>query len=59
MKVGDYVKHKENPNSIPCQVVEIKDLGYGKGYERVKIILLGISERYYALNELEVVKSPI
>ena len=57
MKIGDMVRYKGNPNSTPCRVIEIKDLGHGEGFERVKINLLGISERYYAMNELEVVKN--
>lgn len=59
MKIGDLVRHKGNPNSILCKVVEIKDLGHGGGYERVKINLLILSKRYYAMNELEVANCPI
>lgn len=57
MKVGDMIRHKSNSDSVPCQVVEIKDLGYGEGYERIKINLMNISERYYAMKELEVVET--
>ena len=57
IKVGDKVKCKGNPSSGPCDVLEVKDMGHGEGYERVKIALpaqlLGLT-RYYAANELEV-----
>ena len=58
MKVGDKVRYKDNPDSVVCDVIEVKDLGHGKGYERVKIKLpssfLGLT-RYYAAKELVVV----
>lgn len=58
IQVGDKVRHKDNPNSVICSVVEVKDLRHGKGYERVKIILpsqfLSLT-RYYAAKELIVV----
>jgi len=54
MKVGDWVRHKGIPDSIPCQILEIINLGHGKGKERVQIQLpvLGLV-RYYAKDELE------
>ena len=54
MRVGDRVRHANNPHSMICEVIEVKDLGHGRGYERVKIQLplLGLT-RYYAANELE------
>lgn len=55
IKVGDTVKYKNNPYSFPCEVLEVKDLGHGKGNERVKIRLLGSLIRYYASKELEIV----
>ena len=58
MKVGDKVRHRDNPNSVPCDVIEVKDMGHGEGYERVKIQLpdtfLGLT-RCYASKELVVV----
>lgn len=58
IKVGDKVRHGENPNSVVCDVVEVKDLGHGEGYERIKIMLpscfLGLT-RYYAAMELVIV----
>jgi len=55
IKVGDKVRHISNPNSVLCDVLEIKDLGHGEGFERVKIALplqfLGLT-RYYAAKEL-------
>lgn len=58
MKVGDKVRHKDNPDSVPCDVIEVKDMGHGEGYERVKIALpsvfLGLT-RYYATKELVVI----
>lgn len=57
IKVGDNVRYKGNPESVPCKVIEVKDLGHGKGYERVMIalpsVLLGLT-RFYAAKELEV-----
>ena len=55
MKVGDRVRYVDD--SVICDVLEVKDLGHGKGYERVKIRLpiLGLT-RCYASMELEVVK---
>ena len=59
MQVGDKVRYIGNPDSVPCDVIEVKDLGHGEGYERVKIMLpsvfLGLT-RYYAAKELEVIK---
>ena len=57
MKVGDGVRYRDNPDSVICTVMEIKDLGHGKGYERVRIQLpiLGLT-RCYAKKELVVVK---
>ena len=57
MKIGDMVRYKGNPNSVPCLVLEVKDLGHGQGYERVKIRLpiLGLT-RCFARCELEVVE---
>lgn len=53
IQVGNEVVSKRNPNCVPCKVLEIKDLGHGKGYERVKIQLPLLKLiRYYALNEL-------
>jgi len=54
MKAGDLVQPKGRPNAMPVKVLEIKDLGHGKGYERVKVQLpiLGLI-RYYALCELQ------
>ncbi len=55
MEAGDKVRHKDNPDSVLCEVIEVKDLGHGEGYERVKIALpsqfLGLT-RYYAAKEL-------
>lgn len=57
MKVGDKVRHISNPDSVSCTVIEVKDLGHGEGYERVRIQLppefLGLT-RCYALKELVV-----
>ena len=36
IRVGDKVIHKGNPDSVPCDVLEVVDLGHGEGYERVK-----------------------
>jgi len=59
MKVGDRVRYISNSDSVPCEVIEVKDLGHGKGFERVKIMLppqfLSLT-RYYAANELMVVQ---
>ena len=59
IQVGDKVRHKDNPNSILCDVIEVEDLGHGEGYERVRIQLpsafLGLT-RSYAAKELVVVK---
>ena len=56
MKVGDRVRHASNPHSVICDVIEVKDLGHGKGYERVEIRLpiLGLT-RCYAARELKAV----
>ena len=55
MKAGDQVRHKDNPNSVLCDVLEVKDLGHGEGCERIKIRLpiLGLT-RFYAAKELVV-----
>ena len=57
MKAGDRVRHISNPDSVVCDVIEVKDMGHGEGYERVKIQLppqfLGLT-RYYAAKELKV-----
>ncbi len=58
MKAGDSVRYKGNPNSVPCDVLEVKDLGHGEGNERVEIRLLGFLTRFYAAKELEVVANP-
>ena len=59
MKVGDRVRHKDNPHSIICDVIEVKDLGHGEGYERVRIALpaefLRLT-RYYAAKELTLIE---
>lgn len=61
IKVGDKVRYKGNSDSVPCDVIEVVDLGHGEGYERVKIqlpqVFLGLT-RYYAARELEVVNYP-
>ena len=58
IQVGDKVRHASNPHSVICDVIEVKDLGHGKGNERVKIMLpqsfLGLT-RYYATKELVVI----
>ena len=56
-KVGDRVRYVDNPDSTLCDVIEVKDVGHGKGYERVRILLplLGLT-RYYAAKELTVVE---
>jgi len=58
MKVGDKVRYKDNPDSVVCDVIEVKDMGHGEGFERVKIQLpgqfLGLT-RCYAAKELEIV----
>jgi hypothetical protein len=57
MKVGDRVRHADNPNSVLCEVIAVDDLGHGQGYERVRIQLppqfLGLT-RCYAAKELVV-----
>lgn len=59
LKVRDKVRHRENPESVVCEVLEVKDMGQGEGYERVKIRLpsqyLGLT-RYYASCELSKVE---
>ena len=57
MKVGDRVRQIGEPESIPCYVMEVKDLGYGEGNERVGIQLpiLGLT-RYYTTKELVVIE---
>ena len=59
IQVGDKVRHISNPDAVVCDVVEVKDLGYGEGYERVEIklppVFLGLT-RYYAAKELVVVE---
>ncbi len=56
-KIGDKVRYFDNPNSVPCEVLEVVDLGHGAGYERIKIQLppefLGLI-RFYAAKELTV-----
>ena len=57
MKVGDKVRHRDNPSSVLCDVIEVKDMGHGEGYERVRIRLpiLGLT-RFYAARELVMAK---
>ncbi len=59
-KIGDKVRYFDNPNSVPCEVLEVVDLGHGAGYERVKIQLpqtfLGLT-RYYGAKELVVIQN--
>ncbi len=52
MKEGDRVRHKDNPNSSLCEVIEVKDMGHGEGNERVRICLMGRFTRCYAAKEL-------
>ena len=60
MNIGDKVRYIDNPDSVVCEVVEVKDMGHGKGYERVEIALppelLGLT-RYFAAKELELADS--
>ena len=52
MEVGDMVRHTASSQSVPCEVLEVKDLGHGEGNERVQVLLYGTLTKYYASKEL-------
>lgn len=58
IKVGDMIVPKLNPEAKPSKVIEIKDMGHGKGNERVKVELFPwLHPKFYSMSELQEVVS--
>tara|TARA_Y100000310_G_C19973197_1_gene486426 strand:- start:47 stop:241 length:195 start_codon:yes stop_codon:yes gene_type:complete len=52
IKVGDFVRHVDRPNSTACEVIAVKRVEDGEQNDRIKVRLSSRFNRFYARKEL-------
>jgi|TARA_Y100000310_G_scaffold326082_1_gene390487 hypothetical protein len=52
IRVGDFVRHKDKPDSEACEVIAIKRVEDGEENDRIKVRLSRRFNRFYARKEL-------